>query len=139
MTAQELLKIEIDEVGGQLDRALNGVHDYQADYRLAEHTMSIREIVTHHCETYEALLTELQGGKHEWGSYSPPTMEWKPLLEHWKSLRARAASGVASDDDTRLQAGASYVVAHDNYHLGQLVITRMAIDPNWDSYSIYGG
>jgi hypothetical protein len=54
-----------------------------------------------------------------------------------KALRAKAVAALASDDDKILQSGAGYIVGHDNYHLGQLVITRMALDPSWEPYSIY--
>ena len=137
MTALELLKTEIDAVGSQLDRCLTGIPADKADFRLAAHSQSLRDLVAHHCEVYQAVLTKLAGGEHNWGTYTPPTTEWDPLVALMGEMRADAVEGVLVDDDAKLSAGADFIVAHDNYHVGQLVITRLAIDPTWDPYSIY--
>ena len=33
--------------------------------------------------------------------------------------------------------GADFIVGHDAYHIGQLAQIRLALNPEWNAYSIY--
>lgn len=138
MTAQDLLRSQIEDSGKQLTAVLAGLTEGQADFKAVPSAMTPRELLIHLCEAYQAAITELAGGKHEWGSYAPPSTDWLPLVDTFQGLRSEAARAALSEDDHGLKTGSAYIVAHDYYHVGQLCQARIALDPNWDPYSIYG-
>lgn len=138
MTAKELLNKQLEDVSFQIEKVLVGVKESDLDYKVAPTTMSIREIVEHLCEVYLAVEEESKGGSHEWGSFSIADKSWSNLTSEFSAGRAKAVGIVlAGDDDKSLLSGTGYIVAHDCYHLGQLVTLRLATDPSWDAYSIY--
>jgi uncharacterized damage-inducible protein DinB len=137
MTALELLKYEIDEAGAQIERSMDGLEEKDADYRVADHAMSFRELVIHLCDVYKAIPTQLAGTEYDWGSFIPPSSEWPALLSTMRSMRVEAVNEVLADDEAKLKAGAGFLVGHDNYHVGQVVTTRLGLQPEWNSYSIY--
>ncbi|HWD41163.1 MAG TPA: hypothetical protein VG944_20105 [Fimbriimonas sp.] len=137
MTAKELLQSQMNDVGGQLQRAVEGVTSEQASIKMHPEAMSVTEQLAHLSEVYQAVLTILAGGKHEWGSYVPPSTEIGALNESCFSLRKQAVEAVLAKEEN-LQTGSDFIVGHDNYHVGQLVTTRLGFDPAWNSYAIYG-
>lgn len=140
MTAHELLQTQMKDVGIQLGNAFKGITDDGIDDKPVEGAMSPREQVAHLAECYIAVVTQLGGGKHEWGTYTPKATSWGPLVEEMQGLRAKAVAGIlASDSDDALKTGSAFVVGHDNYHIGQLCMCRMDAEPSWDAYSIYEG
>jgi hypothetical protein len=138
MTALNLLKYQIDDVGGQIDRATQGLEEKDADYKVAPHAMSFRELVIHLCDVYKAIPVHLAGQEYDWGSFAPPSSEWSALLATMKSMRETAVREVLTDDDTKLKAGCDFLVAHDNYHVGQVVTNRLGLQPDWNSMVVYG-
>lgn len=122
----------------QVDACFEGLPESAWDERLAETSMSPREMLVHLCEVYTAFQVIAHGGKYEWGSYVPPTTEPLGLLEAMRKLRT-ASHGLAmsSSDDMLRRNAVDYLALHDAYHVGQMVEFRMRFTPDWDTYSIY--
>ncbi|MBC8063708.1 MAG: hypothetical protein H7Y17_02680 [Chlorobia bacterium] len=135
MTTQELLQHQFDDAAYQLEKVFDGL-DASLDFRLTEKSMTPRETAAHLGECYVAMVKEANGEKHEWGTYEPSTTEWPAVWENMKELRAKATAAVLAKPGSESKAS-EFIVAHDNYHVGQMVATRMARDPDWDPYSIY--
>ena len=135
MTARELLQHQFDGAGYQLTKVFEGIDD-SLDFRLIENGMTPRETAAHLGECYTALLSEAQGVKHQWGSYTPSTTEWPALWDEVQSLRKKACAAALEKEDWEGHAS-DYGPAHDYYHVGAMVQIRLARQPDWDSYSIY--
>ena len=103
MTTLDLLKFEIDEAGAQIERSIDGLGEADADYRVADHAMSFRELMIHLCDVYKAIPAQLAGAEYEWGSFAPPSTEWPALVETMKSMRLEAIKEVLADNDERLR------------------------------------
>ena len=139
MTAKELLEFQIDDAGYQLDQVLSGFPEAAMDHKAEGLTMTPRESISHLCEAYLALDKTIKGEKHEWGTYQPVDTSTASLLSEMKSLRDSAVAGSLTDDDDKLKEGHAFIVAHDYYHVGQMCLARLAVEPEWNCYSIYRG
>jgi uncharacterized damage-inducible protein DinB len=138
MTCREYIAYEIDNSGFQLDKVLDGLKAEHLDHQLTDKAMTPREILLHLAEAYLAFVTETEGGKHEWGTFQPSDRGWEGVLKQFREQRAKAvAAAMSAQDDTQLKHAHDYIVAHDYYHVGQLALLRVQLDPNWDPYSIY--
>lgn len=137
MTAKELLNNLIQNAGFQVSQCCAGVTEEQADLKLNDDTMSFRVTIAHLCECYVAVQEAAAGKEHEWGTFTPRSSAFGPLLEEWNELRAQAKATVVSDDDKLIGLGSDFIVGHDYYHVGQLVSLRRSFDKEWNSYSIY--
>lgn len=138
MTAQEFAKSELEHVGHMLDVVFTGLDPDLLDRKALPRAMSMRETAVHLAECYQCAIVVAGGGKHEWGSYLPSTLEWPALLHEMQRLRAKAVAACLDGTDEGLERAYDYVIAHDNYHVGQLCLIRIDADGGWDSYSIYG-
>lgn len=138
MTIHELLAIQIEDAGYQVVQAITGLDDAGLDYRPTPTGFTPRETLIHLAEAYVALAKTLSGEKHEWGSYEMPDTSAPKILETWLQTREEtiriAMSKTEASDITHIH---NYLIAHDYYHVGQLVQARLAYDPSWDSYAIY--
>lgn len=138
MTANELLVSLVNEVGAQLEKALDGFTDEHFEYKALPTMFSVKETLIHLTECYVATVTMLKGEKYEWGSYQPEATDHDSVLAAFRSHRASVVESLAGlDQEEGLKSVASFVVGHDNYHVGQLVVMRMSLGSNWDPYSIY--
>jgi hypothetical protein len=60
------------------------------------------------------------------------------LRKTWSEQRAKAVDAALSqDEDKGLKNAYEYIIGHDNYHVGNLVASRLQVEPEWDSYAIY--
>jgi uncharacterized damage-inducible protein DinB len=138
MTASDLVRGQIDNAAFQLSKTLEGVSEDQLDTKPTSSMMSIREQAAHLCEVYTAAGKIAIGESHAWGTYQPPASSWSELTDLLWSLRTKATDALlAADTDEALREASSYIVEHDNYHIGQLAATRIVVDPSWDPYSLY--
>ncbi|MDR3692396.1 MAG: DinB family protein [Fimbriimonas sp.] len=138
MTARALLDKQIDDVTYQLTMVLEGVDEAHLDHKVVPTAMSIREQVEHLCEVYTALEEMSRGVSHEWGTYKVEDTSWPSLTALFKDLRAKAIVIVqTSDDEKTIMEGSGFIVNHDAYHVGQIALIRIAVDPSWNPYSIY--
>jgi len=137
MTVKELLQSQIANAGYQLQKVSEGLTPEQAELKPHAGMMSFREQLSHLSEAYVATSKELRGEKHDWGTYHVEG-GWDAVLADFQQTRATAAADVLSADDaTAAKIGSDFMVGHDYYHVGQLASVRLAIDPSWNSYSIY--
>ena len=138
MTAQELLKAEIGEADYQLKKVFEGLSEADVDAKPLPTMMSIREMVEHLMECCVATTASVAGKEHPWGSYSAPDKAWDAMTTEFWRLRAAATDKVLTSEDPKaITSGAAFLVAHDNYHVGQMAAIRIALDSAWDPYSIY--
>jgi hypothetical protein len=137
MTAQELIKKQMDETESMLAQTFKGLSDETAATKIGS-MMSPKEMVAHLAECYVAAKKDIEGTKHEWGTYSPPSQSWDNLLDELGQRRKEAVDAILlKGDDQALRVATDFIVGHDHYHIGQLCAIRISIDPAWDSYSIY--
>jgi hypothetical protein len=139
MTALELLGYECDQTRDQIHRCLEGMDEKAMDTPCTEGGMTPREMLEHMCEAYQALITTQAGGKHDWGSYSIADKSTANIRKTFDDLRAKAVETVLADgSDDQMKHGYDFIVGHDNYHVAQLVHSRLKAQPDWNSYAIYG-
>lgn len=123
----------------QLEQSFAGISEADFDKKITEQGMSAREILEHLCECYQAVITDTAGGKHEWGTFTVEDKSIANLTAQFNALRAKAvAAALDQDEEQAAMYGFNYIALHDAYHVGQLALIRMATDPNWNPYSIYG-
>lgn len=138
MTALEFLQHQLNDGRFQIERCYEGLDEAGLDYRPAPQAMSPREILEHYCECHQAFLDSTEGKKFSWGEYSLPDKSGPALKRTFEDLRSRAEAAIAANpDETTLKNAHAYLIAHDAYHVGQLALTRLALNPEWDPYSIY--
>ncbi len=137
MTATEFLSYQIETTGQMVLKCLNGF-ETSADSKAVENSMALGEQIEHLAEAYQAVITSSNGGEHEWGSFSLTARDVPGMIQEMSGLRSEAIPLVLKETDEALKMGADYIVAHDNYHLGQLVTLRRHLDPSWNMYEIYG-
>ena len=137
MDAISLLKHQIDDSAYQLEKCLEGFPVESFDAKPIASGMSFREMVVHLLEVYHAAAKMAKGEKHEWGSYVAPELADEDLLSALTSLRATAVELLLAGGESGIQTASAFIVGHDYYHVGQLVTLRLAVQPDWDSYSIY--
>jgi hypothetical protein len=137
MTAQDLLKKQIDETTFMLSKVFEGVTEETSTFKHAN-LMTPKETVAHLCECYVVLEKDTRGEKHEWGTYAPRDNSWSGLMSEYEERRSKAVEGVyARGDDEILLRANDMMIMHDHYHIGQMCAVRFAIDPEWPPYSIY--
>lgn len=136
MTGQELLQYQIDDCTYQLQKVLEGMSEETLNYRLNDSAMSPRETVAHFCECYTALLAASRGEQHSWGTFKVADCDTQPLLAEFWDLRGKA---VATNDGSEKASKNlhMFLLAHDYYHIGQMALVRVTLEPSWDPYSIY--
>lgn len=136
MDARELLAASLENSLYQVEKVYEGLTDF--DYKVTPQAMSPKEILAHFCEVCVAVMTEIKGGTHSWGSYTPPSTEPSKLLSTYRELRAEATEAALLLTDPKLLIKANgFLSQHESYHIGQLCLARMALDPKWNAYSIY--
>lgn len=137
MTAKEFFQAQCDVCLKQVQGAFDGTEAGHFDGRLAEATMSPREIAGHLAECYAAAQKTVRGEKHEWGTYPALPEDPKEALAAMYREREAAVAAALSGADEHLLEASDFICLHDAYHVGQLASYRIAKDPGWDPYSIY--
>jgi uncharacterized damage-inducible protein DinB len=138
MTSQELLQYELDQVRKQIEACFAGMSDEAFTTKCAPNGMSPAEILEHLADAYEAFIVTLRGEKYNFGSFVIDPKTRKNLEKAWTDQRKRAVEVAMTDDDKVMKEAYDYLVGHDNYHVSQLVLSRLQVEPGWDSYLIYG-
>lgn len=139
MSPKELLKTQLETAAVQLNGCLAGITDATLDSKLTSQAMTIREQIAHLGEAYQATKTSLAGGKHEWGQFEVPDTSMPALADYVMTLRSQAIDALMGEDDAKaFELATDYIILHDAYHVGQMVIGRLEIEPDWNSYAIYG-
>ena len=137
MTAKELLQFQIDEAGYMLDKVLVGWPNEAINVKPTPTSVSPLEQVIHLSECYIACVASASGAEFKWGSFQPTDLSWEALLSDFRDLRAKAIATLEDADEKSIHRLNDYVIAHDQYHIGQLCALRIACDSQWNPYSIY--
>lgn len=138
MTAAELIEYGIDDGTKQLHACLDGLTEDQVDTKLTPDGMTLREMVPHLAEACVAACEANEGVHHQWGSYQLADNSFPSLVGDLFARREEAkASCTAGEDEKKIKNGFHYLVAHDCYHIGQMVLLRLKADPSWNSDSVY--
>jgi hypothetical protein len=138
MTATDLIKDQLDDSGYQLAKVIDGMPESGFDHKLTDIAMTPREQIAHLCEAYECFSVNAGGGKYEWGTYTAETGDTAALTVEFSKQRQKAVSAALSDaSDEKIKLANDYIVGHDYYHVGQMCLSRLAVQPDWDSYTIY--
>jgi hypothetical protein len=138
MTAAELLKDQLDDSGYQITKVLEGMPESGMDHKVTPGSMTPREQISHLCEAYEAFKINSAGGKYEWGSYKAAAHETGALTAEFQAKRGEAvAAALANPTPETMKHAHEFIVGHDYYHVGQMCLARLAIQPDWNSYAIY--
>lgn len=137
MTARELIEKQLDESGYQFNACLQGLTEEAFGAKPIAVMMSLKEIVEHCMEACQAVITGVEGGKHSWGTFQAPALPPSQMVEHFNTLRGQAIEAGLSKFDEDAHWLNDYLVLHEVYHVGQMVAIRLALDENWNSYSIY--
>jgi hypothetical protein len=139
MNTRELLQYECEQVGKQIVACLEAMPEVGFDTRCTEKGMTPREMLAHLAEAYQAFLLATIGEKHDWGSYTVEDQSTENLRAVWTEQRSKAVqAALFSDDDHVIKEAYDYIIGHDNYHVAQLVQSRVLVQPDWDAYGIYG-
>ena len=138
MTATELLQDQMEDAGFQLSKVLEGMPEEAMDKKVTDGSMSPREQVAHLCEAYEAFKVNASGGKYEWGTYKAPATETAALVREFKAQRDDAVHQALSNPNPEsIKHAHEYILGHDYYHVGQMCLARLAVQPDWNAYAIY--
>ena len=133
-----MILFQADDSAFQLGQVLDGWPVDAFDAKPFETAMSARVQIGHLAECYVALAAELTGTKYEWGSWATSTSAPEDaVVEMWDLRNKAIAIATTQDTEESIKLIASFVVAHDYYHIGQLSSIRIAVDPEWNPYSIY--
>ena len=138
MTAIDITNTLNGFAGNMLEGAIAGIDPSKIDDKLHAHAWSIREQIEHLTECYVAAKKDAAGEKHEWGTYQSPVSDWDELVALWRSSRNEALALLGDRSDQAIHRVLDHVAAHDFYHVGQIVVTRRWIEPNWNPDAIYG-
>ena len=136
MSTQEILEYQVANIGFQLDKVFEGLHESLLDHKIVPAAMSARETLTHLPECYIAALEHAAGKNHEWGSYRTEAKSLEDLLGELRARRAEAVTALLATADAKTIH--DYIVGHDAYHIGQMALLRLSTDSAWDPYSLYG-
>ena len=136
MTARDLLLKQLADSENQLTQAIAGLDAEHAEARANPEGMTVREQVVHLGEAAVAMLAAYEGREHEFGTWTPDDRSWTGVKAAWKAMRDEAVATLPEDDES-MWAAAQFLVAHDYYHVGQIVSARRGIHPEWDAYVIY--
>lgn len=136
MTISDLIRLECESVGYKVRKTLEGMDEAHYSHKVTPQAMTAAETLAHLAECYVAFQKIATGEKHDWGSYVAPDNSPAGLLATWEAERAKAVE-FALSDESHAEHAHDFISAHDNYHVGQLALVRMAVDAGWDPYSIY--
>lgn len=137
MEAKEFAITLLEESGYQFNACLKDISDEDFDRKPIERLMSIREMLEHVLEVFVAIDKSAKGEKHDWGNFTAPQLSKSELLAHFSTEREKAVATALEHFDAMPFLASDFLVAHEFYHVGQMVGVRRALDESWNSYSIY--
>lgn len=137
-TAADLLERQLAIVKKQIDKVLQSFPQEHLDFKATEQAMSAREQLLHLGEVSLAVVEATKGAEHLWGTYEVQDTSFNTLMKSYEILRSEAVeASLSSGDETLLEKLMNFIVLHEAYHVGQLALTRLAVEPEWNAYTIY--
>lgn len=140
MEGMDALQISLaasDKALRQFTQALSGLSEAESAAKLGEHSLTPNEMTLHLAECRAAVMAQLAGEDHQWGSFQPAEGESPAAALERMQGEAKAAAASSADPAKAAEAVMDYMALHDAYHVGQLVTYRLTCQPDWDHYSIY--
>lgn len=137
MTGKEFAAQLVDECGYQLKACLVGISEANFVATPLEGVLSIRDALEHCTEACVASSMGVAGEKHSWGTYKFPDGSVSDLVAIFDAERAKAVAAVMDKFDEDAHFVKDYIIAHEFYHVGQMVSVRLAFDDGFEPYSIY--
>jgi hypothetical protein len=137
MTAKDFAAQMIDESGYQFKACLAGISEEGFVATPLAGVMSIRDALEHCTEACIASSKGVAGEKHDWGTYKFPLGSIDELVVIFNSEREKAVTAVMGKFDEDSHFAKDYIVAHEFYHVGQMVSVRLALGDGFEPYSIY--
>lgn len=137
MTGKEFAETLLEESDYQFMACINGLTEDQFTSKPVDHIMSARECLEHMTECCIAAMAHAKGDKHDWGTYKFPEGTMAELVELFKGERAKAAACALENFEEKSFLAKDFLIAHEFYHIGQMAAVRLALDPEWNMYSIY--
>lgn len=134
-----LLLAALKDARQQVAACYQDAPDGFADVRITPEAMTPAQMIGHLNECYIAVEKEAKGERHEWGTYDAGGKSLAELVAEWEArhaeVTAKAEGGVSLEV---AKAILSFVILHNAYHVGQLVLARLQVQPDWNVYAIYG-
>ena len=138
MDAIHLMNQQLSIIEKQLVKVTAGVAEEWLDAKPISNMFTVRESLKHLADVYGVSLVVADGGTPEFGKFEFSGADWESQVNETFTLRTAAVQKFLSDPtESSLEKLTDYVLLHDAYHVGQLVAIRGALDPSWNSYSIY--
>ncbi len=137
MTALELVQVQAEEAGYQLQQCFANITEENGDAQVHASAMSPRQTLLHLSECYEAFCQHVAGNKFQWGLYNVDDTSIENLKSVWASQREKAIALLATANDDLVRVASAYIIEHDFYHTGQIASFCVALVPDWDAMSIY--
>lgn len=136
MDSYDLIRHQTDTSLKQLKACLKDLPNEAGSIKLTDQGMTIEDIIQHLGDCYTAILQGTDG--YDWGSFQSAKGELAEKSEEILGLRAKALDKLFADpDQIDYPKVTDFIVLHDAYHVGQLVLCRLIAEPGWNHYSIY--
>jgi uncharacterized damage-inducible protein DinB len=138
MDIKKIIAMCLENTGYQLEKCFEGMREDTLDLRICPTTRTPREHMIHLCDVYNGYLKAAAGEEYEWGSFEPSDTSFEGLKKTLQQLRGQAVEQALKAKNEQAVADAfDYIQAHECYHIGQICLTRIQNEPDWDPYSIY--
>ena len=138
-----LLKSALHTANYQMTKAFEGLSEERGDFdlRICPEARTAREILEHLCDCYQGYMDMSHGKQYEWGSFKAEGYSALKLLDIRNELRKKAESFALAhaNDPKSAEFALGFLVLHETYHVGQMCLLHIKVDPNWNPYSIYEG
>ena len=118
-------------------KIFEGISDSELDFRPLPTALSLREHLGHLCAGCEALMAIRQGREYDWDNIASHGSTVLELLSKFRQLRLEALPAGESINLEAASLLSDYLILHEAYHIGQLALSRKALDPSWDSLKLY--
>ncbi|MBS1728318.1 MAG: hypothetical protein JST51_16480 [Armatimonadetes bacterium] len=137
MTGKAFAETLLEESDFQFMACLKGLSESDFEKKPVEHLMSMKECLEHMTECCLAVQTISRGEKHDWGNYKFPKGTMSELIALYQSERAKSSAIALERFEEESHFAKDFFIAHEFYHVGQMAAVRMALEPDWNMYSIY--
>ena len=122
----------------QVTHAFAGLSGDQWDFKLTPASMTPAQMIAHLAECCVAAKEAIDGHPHEWGTYDASGMTPAEVMTDWKTRRDAIVEVIKGiENETLLVEVLDFVPLHEAYHVGQMVLVQLALNPDWNAYSIY--
>ncbi len=135
----DLIIASIEKGAFQLEQVLKDLPEEAWARRVVPTAMTPFETVEHLVHCYGAFLATSSDEAFDWSvPFKLASTQLHEAMLDLERIRQEAINRVrTSPEEKVLGLALDYMIQHDSYHIGQLALFRMSIDPNWDPYSLY--